>query len=190
MSPKRSQAHLTVAFVELFCSGESLLLAPTRACPPTVRPNDATTASLLAPSEDSFSFPTFFTRLTSASTIPALAHPLEWACPLSVRLQSLFCRFTSLLLIGLSTSLRVFLRLLSPVLIFPELQATFLSHWATYGATVTNTSGSFNDHPSSAFCLYILSRSRTRLHRWFPTLSCNWSSCYVTKSVALNRSFC
>ena len=102
------------------------------------------------------------TGLTSASNIPALAHPLEWVCPLSVRLQSLFCLFTSLVLIGISTSLRVFLRLLSPVLIFPELKATFLSHWATYGATATNISGSFTDHPSltitksaAPFCLAV-----------------------------------
>ena len=39
-----------------------------------------------------------------------------------------------------------------PVLIFPELQSTFLSLWATYDATATNTSGSFTDHPSPAFC--------------------------------------
>ena len=46
-----------------------------RACPPTDRLGDATTASLLAPSEASSSFPTSFTRLTRASTVPALAHP-------------------------------------------------------------------------------------------------------------------
>ena len=57
---------------------------------------DATTASSLASSEASFLFPTCFTRLTRASTVPTLAHRLELACPLSVRLQSLFCRFTSL----------------------------------------------------------------------------------------------
>ena len=84
-----------------------------------------------------------------------------------------------------------FLRLLSPVLIFPELPATFLSHWATYGATATNTSSSFTDHPSPAVCPYLLYRSRARFHRWFPTLSRNWSPGYVTKtkSAALNRSF-
>ena len=77
-----SPPHLTIALLSYstpgcfrFFPGESLSLAPTRARPPTVRPNDATTASLLAPSEDSFSFPTGFTRLTSASTIPALAQP-------------------------------------------------------------------------------------------------------------------
>ena len=52
----------------------SLYLASTGACPPTDRPNDATTASLLAPSEVSSSFSTCFNRLTHASTVPALAH--------------------------------------------------------------------------------------------------------------------
>ena len=62
-------------------SSRSRSRALTRACPPTNRPNDATTTSLLAPSEVSSSFPTCFTRLTYASS--ALAHP-KWACPLSV----------------------------------------------------------------------------------------------------------
>ena len=53
----------------------SLSLAPTRACPPTDRPNNATTASLLAPSEASSSFPTCLSRLTHASTVPTLEHP-------------------------------------------------------------------------------------------------------------------
>ena len=43
-------------------------------CPPTDRPKDPTTASLLAPSEVSSSFPTCFTGLIHASTVPALAH--------------------------------------------------------------------------------------------------------------------
>ena len=60
----------------------SLLLASSGACPPTGRPNNPTTASLLAPSEVSSSFPTCFIHLTHASTVPALAHPYL-ACPLS-----------------------------------------------------------------------------------------------------------
>ena len=50
------------------------LVRPYGACPSTDRPNRATTASLLAPSEASSSFPTSFTRLTRASTVPAVAH--------------------------------------------------------------------------------------------------------------------
>ena len=110
---------------------------------------DATTASLLTSSEASFSFPTCSTCLTRASSVPTLAHPLEWACPLSVRLQSLFCHFTSLVLIGISTSLRVFFFVrCRPSSSFPNFRPTFLSPWATYGATATNTSASFTDHPS------------------------------------------
>ena len=45
---------------------------------------------------------------------------------------------------------------------FPEPQATFLSHRATYGATATNTTSSFIDQPSPAFCPYILSRFERR----------------------------
>ena len=86
---------------------------------------DATTASLLTSSEASFSFPTCFTRLTRASSVPTLAHPLEWACPLSVRLQSLFCHFTFLVLIGISTSLRVFS---SSVVARPHLPRTSRQH--------------------------------------------------------------
>ena len=90
-----------------FCSGESLSLAPTRACPPTDRLDDATTA-----------FP-----------------PL--------------CVF--------------FFVCWSPALTFPELQATFLSHRATYRATATNFSGSLADPPLPPSV------------RWFPTLPRNWS---------------
>ena len=82
------------------------LARPYGACPPTDRPNDPTTAPLLTPSEVFSSFPMCFTRLTHASTVPALAHPQ----------------------VGVST------------VHFPELQATFPSHPATYGATATNTS--------------------------------------------------
>ena len=53
----------------------SLSLATMRACPPTDRPNDTTMASLLAPSQVSFSFPTCFTHLTHASNISAFSHP-------------------------------------------------------------------------------------------------------------------
>ena len=143
---------------------------------------DVTTASLLASSEASFSFPTCFTRLTHASTVPALTHPLDWACPLSARLQSLFCRFNSLVLIGISTSLRVFLRLLSPVLIFSELQANIpltLGHLRRHSYQHQRQ---FH-HPSPAFCPCILFHSRASFHRWrwFPTLSRDWSPGYVTK---------
>ena len=86
-----------------FSSGESLSLAPTRACPPTDRLDDAT------------------------------------------------------------TSLRVFFVCWSPALTFPELQATFLSHRATYRATATNFSGSLTDPPLPPSV------------RWFPTLPRNWS---------------
>ena len=89
-------------------------LAPTGACPPTNRPNDATAASLPAPSEVSSSFQTCLTRLTHASTVPALAHPQ----------------------VGVST------------VHFAELQAAFLSHRATYGATATNTSSISSITPS------------------------------------------
>ena len=80
-----------------------------------------------------------------------LSRTAKWACPLSVRPQSPSCGFTSLVLISISTSLRLFFVCWSPALTFPEPQATFLSHRATYGATATNTSGSFTDHPSPAF---------------------------------------
>ena len=59
----------------LFCYRGSLSLAPKQACPPTERPNDAMTASSLVLSEASSSFPTWFTRVTHASNVPALAHP-------------------------------------------------------------------------------------------------------------------
>ena len=120
-----------------------------------------------------------------------------WGMTLSghVRCSFFFSRFSVVSISSFSLAIPLlcvsFLRLLSPVLIFPELQATFLSHWATYGATATNTSSSFTDHPSPAVCPYLLYRSRARFHRWFPTLSRNWSPGYVTKtkSAALNRSF-
>ena len=190
LAPKRSPPHLTVAFAEPFHARMffRFLLWRIALARPYVgvsadRPSyDATTASLLTSSEASFSFPTFFTRLTHASTVPTLAHPLEWACPLSVRLQSLFCRFTSLVRHLYLSACFFFVRC-RPSSSSPNLKPTFLSHWATYGATATDTSASFTDHPSPAFCPYILSRSRARLHRWrwFPTLSRDWSQGYVTK---------
>ena len=64
---------------------------------------------------------------------------------------------------GIPTSLRVFFVCWSPALTFPELQATFLSHRATYRATATNFSGSLTDPPLPPSV------------RWFPTLPRNWS---------------
>ena len=75
---KTKSATLNRSFLPahfVFCSRGSLSLAPKQACPPTDCTNNATTASLLVLSEASSSFPTCFTRLTHASTIPALAHP-------------------------------------------------------------------------------------------------------------------
>ena len=71
----------------------SALARPWRACPPTDRPNDATTASLLAPSEVSSSLPMCLTRLTHASTVPALA--LLQACVFTVHFPELQATFHS-----------------------------------------------------------------------------------------------
>ena len=120
-------------------------------------------------------FPTCSTHLTRASTVPALAHPNGHVdCPLLV------CSFTSLVLIGISNTLHVILCLSSPVLTFPELQATFPSHWATYGATAIDTRSSFTNRSSPAFCPYILSRFEQGLTVAFHPFSRNWSPRQVT----------
>ena len=133
-SPKRSRAFSCQdIFSALESQGKSLSLPPSRACPPTASPYGATTTSLLAPSE-----------VSSPPPFPLSRTP-KWAWPLSV-FNRFFCSFTSLVLIG--TSLGVssppprsgLLRLLSPVLTFPKIQATFASH----RVTATHNSSSFH----------------------------------------------
>ena len=144
-------------------------LASTRACPLTDRLNDATTASLLAPSEALLAGP-------APPRFP-LSRISKWACPLSVRLQSPSCRFTSLVLIGFSTSLVAPPPPSSP---FPNFKP-HSSHTGPLTAPQLPTSAAVSQISS-----VLLSVGFQPSHLTGTSPGCVTK----TKSAALNRSFC
>ena len=131
------------------------------ACPPTYRPKEATTASLLAPSEVSSSF---LTCLTSARL-----HRSRSRAPPSGRVHCPFAfnRFLSSFTSSFSLALLwafFYRRLVRTFFVFCRPPSPFLqfkphsSHTRSHTVPLLPTPAAvFTDHPFPAFCPYILS---------------------------------